>query len=69
VGAGPLTWVQTLTVVTTWSELKSQKMSYYQPLNEELRARDALHVQRVAIEEYSKAYKVLEIKVPQKTLE
>jgi hypothetical protein len=44
---------------------------YYQPLHEELRARDALHVlrQRGTVDEYSKAYNELVIKVPQMTLE
>jgi hypothetical protein len=37
--AGPLSWVQTLTEVATLSDLKSQMMSYYQPLLDELRAR------------------------------
>jgi Retrotransposon gag protein len=69
--AGPLTWVQTIPGLATWAELKSQMTRYYQPLHEELRARDALHVlrQRGTVDEYSKAYNELVIKVPQMTLE
>jgi Retrotransposon gag protein len=54
--------------VTTWAELKTQMVSY---LHEELRARDALHLlrQRGNVDEYSKAYNDLVIKVPQMTPE
>jgi hypothetical protein len=56
--AGPLTWVQTIPGLTTWAELKSQMTKYYQPLHEELRARDALHVlrQRGTVDEYARNY-------------
>jgi Retrotransposon gag protein len=68
---GPLTWVQTLNGVTTWTDLKEQMISYYQPLHEELRARDSLHSlrQRGTVDEYSKAFNELVVKVPQMTLE
>jgi Retrotransposon gag protein len=68
---GSLTWVQTLEGVTAWAELKTQMVSYYQPLHEELTARDALHLLRLrgTVDEYFKAYNDLVIKVPQMTLE
>jgi Retrotransposon gag protein len=68
---GPLTWVQTLDGVTTWTALKEQMVSYYQPLDEKLRARDSLHGLRQLgiVDEYAKALNELVIKVPQMTLE
>jgi Retrotransposon gag protein len=67
----PLTWVQTFDGVTTWTTLKEQMINYNQPLHEELRARDSLHSlrQRGTVDEYSKAFNELVIKVPQMTLE
>jgi hypothetical protein len=58
---GPLTWVQTLDGVTTWTTLKEQMINYYQPLHEELSARDSLHSlrQRGTVDEYSKAFNEL----------
>jgi Ty3 transposon capsid-like protein len=46
-------------------------INYYQPLHEEFRARDSLHSlrQRGTVDEYSKAFNELVIKVPQMTLE
>jgi Retrotransposon gag protein len=68
---GPLTWVQTLTEVTTWEQLKEQLTSYYRPLRQELRARDALHLlrQRGSVDDYAKSFHNLTIKVPGMTLE
>jgi Retrotransposon gag protein len=70
-GGRPLTWVQTIPGLATWAELKSQMTRGYQPLHEELRARDALYVlrQRGTVDEYSKACNELVIKLPQMTLE
>jgi hypothetical protein len=50
---------------------QAQMTRYYQPLHEGLRARDALYVlwKRGTVDEYSKAYNELAIKVPQMTLE
>jgi hypothetical protein len=69
--AGPLTWVQTLTEVNTWEQLKEQLTSYYRPLHQELRARDALHLlrQRGSVDDYAKSFNNLVIKVPGMTLE
>jgi hypothetical protein len=39
--AGPLTWVQTLTGVNTWTDLRARMVTFYQPLHEEGRARDS----------------------------
>jgi hypothetical protein len=41
---GPLTWVQTLSEVNTWEQLKEQPTSYYRPLHQYMRAHDALHL-------------------------
>jgi Retrotransposon gag protein len=67
---GPLTWVQTLTEVNTW-ELKEQLTAYYRPLYQELRARDALHLQRQhgSVDDYAESFNNLTIKVPGMTLE
>jgi Ty3 transposon capsid-like protein len=68
---GSLSWVQTTPGLATWTEFKAQMTQYYQPLHEKLPARDALHVlrQRGTVDDYSKAYNGLVIKVPQMTLE
>jgi Retrotransposon gag protein len=68
---GPLTWVQTLTELNTWEQLKEQLSSYYRPLHQELRARDALHLlrQRRSVDNYAKSFHNLTIKVPSMTLE
>jgi Retrotransposon gag protein len=69
--AAPLTWVQTLRDVSTWDALKAKMVTFYQPLHEELRARDALHSlrQRGSVDDYAKAFTLLVVKVPQMTLE
>jgi hypothetical protein len=69
--AAPLTWVQTLSNVSTWDSLKARMTSFYQPLHEELRARDALYTirQRGSIDDYAKAFTLLVVKVPQMTTE
>jgi Ty3 transposon capsid-like protein len=69
--SGPLTWVQTLSEVNTWEQLKKQLTSYYRPLHQELRARDALHLlrQRGSVDDYAKSFNNLIIKVPGMTLE
>jgi hypothetical protein len=53
---GPLTWVQTLTEVSTWEQLKDQLTAYHRPLHQVLRARDALHLlrQRGSVDDYAK---------------
>jgi hypothetical protein len=68
---GPITWVQTLDGVTTWTALKGQTVSYYQTFYEKLRESDSLHGlrQRGTVDEYSMAFIELVIKVPQITLE
>jgi hypothetical protein len=69
--AVPLTWVQTLTNVNTWAALKAKMVTFYQPLHEERRARDALHDlrQRGSVDDYAKAFTLLVVKVPMMTLE
>jgi hypothetical protein len=68
---GPLTWVQTLTEVNTWEQLKEQLTAYYRHLHQELRARDALHLlrQNGSVDDYAKSFHNLTIKVPGMTLE
>jgi hypothetical protein len=69
--ATPLTWVETLNDVSIWDSLKTKIITFYQPLHEELRARDALHSlrQRGSLDDYAKAFTLLVVKVPQMTLE
>jgi Retrotransposon gag protein len=57
--------------VSTWDALKAKMVTFYQPLHEELRARDALHSlrQRGSVDDYAKAFTLLVVKVPQMTLE
>jgi Retrotransposon gag protein len=57
--------------VNTWEQLKQQLTSYYRPLHQELRAREALHLlrQRGSVEDYAKSFNNLIIKVPGMTLE
>jgi Retrotransposon gag protein len=57
--------------VNTWEQLKEQLTSYYRPLYQELRARDALHLlrQRGTVDDYAKSFHNLTIKVPGMTLE
>jgi Retrotransposon gag protein len=46
-------------------------INFYQPLHEELRARDALYAfrQRGSVDDYAKAFDFLVVKVPQMTIE
>jgi Retrotransposon gag protein len=69
--ATPLTWVQTLNDMSTCNALKAKMITFYQPLHEEIRARDALHSlrQRGSVNDYAKAFTLLVVKVPQMTLE
>jgi Ty3 transposon capsid-like protein len=66
----PLTWVQTLTHVNTWEQLKEQLTAYYRPLHQELHAQDALqlHRQRGSVDDYAKSFNNLTMKVPGMTL-
>jgi Retrotransposon gag protein len=68
---GPLTWVQTLTEVNTWEQLKNKLTAYYRPLLQELRARNALHLlrQRGSVGDHAKSFNNLTAKVPGMTLE
>jgi Retrotransposon gag protein len=54
-----------------WEQLKEQLTSYYRPLHQELRARDALHLlrQRGSVDDYAKSFNNLILKVPGMTLE
>jgi hypothetical protein len=67
---GPLTWVQTLTEVNTWEQLKEQLTACYRPLHQELRARADLHLlhQRESVDDYAKSFHNLTIMVPGTTL-
>jgi Retrotransposon gag protein len=62
--AAPLAWVQTLANVSTWDSLKARMIDFYQPLHEELQARDDLYAlrQRGSIDDYAKAFTLLVVK-------
>jgi Retrotransposon gag protein len=57
--------------VNTWEQLRDQLTSYYRPLHQELRDRDALHLlrQRGSVDDYAKSFTNLIIRIPGMTLE